>query len=86
MKSSHLATYWIEYIIRHKGASNLYNPARQLNVIEYYSIDVYVIIYGVLILTITTLRKINRLLWLEVSFNCIQIYYISSLGGELNRR
>jgi len=62
MKSSNLATYWIEYIIRHKGARNLCNPARHLNVIEYYSIDVYVIIYGVLILTITILRKINRLL------------------------
>ncbi|XP_037711766.1 UDP-glucuronosyltransferase [Drosophila subpulchrella] len=62
MKSSNLANYWIEYIIRHKGARNLCNPARQLNVIEYYAIDVYVIIYGVLILTITILRKINRLL------------------------
>ncbi|XP_017004666.2 UDP-glucuronosyltransferase [Drosophila takahashii] len=62
MKSSDLATYWIEYIIRHKGAKNLYNPARHLNFIEYYSIDVYVTIYGALILTITVLRKIDRLL------------------------
>ncbi|XP_017070038.2 UDP-glycosyltransferase UGT5 [Drosophila eugracilis] len=62
MKSSDLASYWIEYIIRHKGARNLYNPARHLNVIETYSIDIYCITYGLLILVIIMLRKINRLL------------------------
>ncbi|XP_017059363.2 UDP-glucuronosyltransferase [Drosophila ficusphila] len=62
LKSSDLATFWVEYIIRHKGAANLYNPARHLNFIEYYSIDIYVMTYGCLILTITILRKINKLM------------------------
>ncbi|EDV59182.1 UDP-glucuronosyltransferase [Drosophila erecta] len=62
MNSSDLATYWIEYIVRHKGAKNLYNPARQLNMIEYHCIDIYLIVYGFLILTIAILRKVNRLL------------------------
>lgn len=59
---SDLVTYWIEYIVRHKGAKNLHNPARQLNIIEYHSIDVYFIVYGLLILTIAILRKVNSLL------------------------
>ncbi|EDW87786.1 UDP-glucuronosyltransferase [Drosophila yakuba] len=62
MNSSDLATYWIEYIVRHKGAKNLYNPARQLNMIEYHSIDMYFMVYGFLMLTIAMLRKVNRLL------------------------
>ncbi|KAI8038091.1 UDP-glucuronosyltransferase 2B17 [Drosophila gunungcola] len=62
MKSSDLATYWIEYIIRHKGSKILYNPARHLSIIEYYSIDVYLTIYGGLVLTIIMIRKLNRLL------------------------
>ncbi|XP_016964630.1 UDP-glucuronosyltransferase [Drosophila biarmipes] len=62
MRSSTLSTYWIEYIIRHKGANHLYHPARHQNIVEYYSIDVHMIIYGTLILSIATLRKINRLL------------------------
>ncbi|XP_016970999.1 UDP-glucuronosyltransferase [Drosophila rhopaloa] len=62
LNSSDLAIYWIEYAIRHKSTNILYYPARHLNYIEYYSIDVYLIIYGGLISTIIMLRKINRLL------------------------
>ncbi|KAH8281925.1 hypothetical protein KR054_004172 [Drosophila jambulina] len=62
MNSSDLATFWLEYIIRHKGAKNLYYPSRELNWLEYQSFDVYVIIYGFLILIVLILQKINRLL------------------------
>ncbi|KAH8255360.1 hypothetical protein KR038_001620 [Drosophila bunnanda] len=62
MNSSDLATFWLEYIIRHNGARNLYSPSRQFNWIEYLFIDVYVTIYGGLILVIIILRKLNRLL------------------------
>ncbi|KAH8298085.1 hypothetical protein KR018_006511 [Drosophila ironensis] len=62
IKSSELATYWIQYIIRHRGAKHAHNPARQLSFIEYHSIDVYLAIYGGSVLAIITLRKLNRLL------------------------
>ncbi|KAH8412560.1 hypothetical protein KR009_003078 [Drosophila setifemur] len=61
-KSSDLATFWIEYIIRHGGANNLYSPARNLGFIEYHFIDVYVTIYGGLVVMIIILRKLYRLL------------------------
>ncbi|KAH8339426.1 hypothetical protein KR074_005355 [Drosophila pseudoananassae] len=60
--SSDLATYWIEYIIRHNGAHNLQNPAKHLSFVEYYSLDVYLFVYGGLILITFILRKLNRLL------------------------
>ncbi|XP_017019156.1 UDP-glycosyltransferase UGT5 [Drosophila kikkawai] len=62
MNSSDLATFWLEYIIRHDGARNLYSPSRQLTWIENLSIDVYVTIYGGLILIVIVLRKMNSLL------------------------
>ncbi|EDV33443.2 uncharacterized protein Dana_GF20787 [Drosophila ananassae] len=61
-KSSDLATYWIEYIIRHNGAHNLQNPARHLSFNEYYSLDIYLLVYGGLVLIIFIVRKLNRLL------------------------
>lgn len=34
------AIYWTEYVIRHKGAYHLQSPAKDLNFIQYYLIDV----------------------------------------------
>ena len=34
------ALYWTEYVLRHKGASHLKSPSRNLSVIQYYLIDV----------------------------------------------
>lgn len=38
------ALYWIEYVIRHKGAKHLNSNARNLNYFQYYAFDVYIII------------------------------------------
>lgn len=37
------AVYWVEYVIRHKGAHHLYSPSRNLNFFQYYSLDVVVV-------------------------------------------
>lgn len=42
------AKYWVEYVIRNKGAQYLQSPALKLNTIEYYNLDVY----GIMILSI----------------------------------
>lgn len=34
------AVYWTEYVLRHKGASHLKSPSRNLSVIQYYLVDV----------------------------------------------
>ncbi|CAO1440524.1 unnamed protein product [Diamesa serratosioi] len=34
------AIYWTEYVLRHKGAYHLQTPGRNLNLLQYYSIDV----------------------------------------------
>ncbi|EDW39888.1 GL14109 [Drosophila persimilis] len=59
MNASDVATFWLEYVIRHRGAKHLYSPARQLDFMQYYSLDVYAIVYGGLVLLIAVLRRIN---------------------------
>ena len=34
------AIYWIEYVIRHRGAKHMRYPAADLNFFQYYSLDV----------------------------------------------
>lgn len=40
MKALDTAIYWIEYVLRHKGADHIKNPARNLHWIVYYNIDI----------------------------------------------
>ncbi|XP_034668378.1 UDP-glucuronosyltransferase 1-1 [Drosophila subobscura] len=61
MNASDVATYWLEYVIRHGGAKHLYSPARQLNFIQYYSLDVYAVVFGGLLLLIGIFSRINQL-------------------------
>ncbi|XP_063828822.1 UDP-glucosyltransferase 2 [Ostrinia nubilalis] len=42
------AIYWTEYVIRHKGAYHLQSPAKDLNFIQYYLIDVTLFVIFVL--------------------------------------
>ncbi|CAG9861575.1 unnamed protein product [Phyllotreta striolata] len=38
------AVYWTEYVLRHQGAGHLRSPARHLGVVEYYLIDVALVV------------------------------------------
>lgn len=44
MSSMQTAVYWIEYVIRHKGAPHLRSAAAHLNWIQYHLLDVIVVI------------------------------------------
>lgn len=46
LSASNLTTYWLEYVIRHQGAQHLYSPARELNLWQYYLLDVRLLLYG----------------------------------------
>lgn len=40
MKPIDVATHWIEFVIKHRGAPHLRNPGLQLRWYKYYCIDV----------------------------------------------
>lgn len=39
------AVYWTEYVIRHKGAYHLQSPAKDLTFIQYYMLDVVLLLF-----------------------------------------
>jgi len=49
MKPADVATYWIEYVIRHNGAHHLRSAAEYLNVAQYFLLDVIACVLLVLI-------------------------------------
>ena len=58
------AVYWIEYVLRHQGAVHLRSAARDLNFIQYFSIDVIatlVLLFALgLALSVLILRALIR--------------------------
>ncbi|XP_075151216.1 UDP-glycosyltransferase family 307 member A1 [Haematobia irritans] len=59
MNSERTLIYWLEYVIRHKGAHYLRSSSLNMNVIEYYNIDTYTVI----ILTLIVITVVFK--WLE---------------------
>ncbi|CAJ0956534.1 unnamed protein product, partial [Ranitomeya imitator] len=53
-----LAVYWVEFVMRHKGAPHLRPAAHDLNWIQYHSLDVF----GFLLVVVATI--------LFISFKC----------------
>lgn len=56
------AVYWVEYILRHNGAYHLHSPAKDMNVLQYYLIDVISIIIICLMLFYYLVRYTLKLL------------------------
>ena len=57
------AVYWTEYVLRHKGARHLRSAARDLNFIQYHSLDVIGLIIAVLLIMAYINFIIIRALW-----------------------
>ncbi|KAL1489744.1 hypothetical protein ABEB36_013679 [Hypothenemus hampei] len=57
-----LAVYWIEYVLKYNGATHLQSPSRNMGVIEYYSIDVIVLLTVALLGLFYAMKKLLRLL------------------------
>uniref|UniRef100_A0A1Y9HAI0 Uncharacterized protein n=1 Tax=Anopheles farauti TaxID=69004 RepID=A0A1Y9HAI0_9DIPT len=51
-----MATFWIEYVLRHDGAKHLISAAQDLNFVEYNNLDVYTFIGTVIALVICLVR------------------------------
>jgi hypothetical protein len=58
------ALFWVEYVIRHKGADFMKTSSRYLNFVEYDNLDVYLVLIlipiTVILLGIIIVRKIFR--------------------------
>lgn len=52
------AVWWIEYVIRHKGARHLRSPALDLPFYQYYLLDVIAIIFFLSILSLYLVCKL----------------------------
>ncbi|XP_052756686.1 UDP-glucosyltransferase 2-like [Galleria mellonella] len=52
--------YWIEYVLRHKGAAHLRSPALDLSSAEYLLLDVVALSLAVALMTIFILHKLFR--------------------------
>lgn len=60
MKPIDTAIYWIEYVIRHKGADFMKNPALKISWVAYNMLDVYGFMLLMLFLIIYVLYKILK--------------------------
>lgn len=52
------ATYWIEYVVRHKGAEFIKSPAQQLNFFQYHLLDIYGFLLGITFVVYYILKSI----------------------------
>lgn len=55
------AVWWIEYVIRHKGADFIKTPALKLGFIQYHMLDVYLFSVVLLLVPFIVLSKILSL-------------------------
>lgn len=56
------AVFWVEYVIRHNGAYHMQSPGKHLNLLQYYSVDVFVFIGVVLLVVVKLLRIVYNVL------------------------
>jgi len=52
MSALNKAVYWLEYVIRHKGAHHLRSAAVELTWYQYYSLDIIAFIISIIVLLI----------------------------------
>ncbi|KAM3962043.1 UDP-glycosyltransferase family 50 member B3 [Aphomia sociella] len=72
------AIYWTEYVIRHKGAYHLQSPAKDLNFIQYYVLDVTLVLLLTLIIISALVTYAIRM-----GFNKLVSYVQSRRVNEL---
>uniref|UniRef100_A0A672Z1A8 UDP-glucuronosyltransferase n=1 Tax=Sphaeramia orbicularis TaxID=375764 RepID=A0A672Z1A8_9TELE len=57
------AMFWIEFVMRHKGASHLRTESYKMSMIQYHSIDVAVFLLAVVSLVLIIFISMIRFLW-----------------------
>ncbi|XP_044051123.1 UDP-glucuronosyltransferase 2B31-like [Siniperca chuatsi] len=60
------AMFWIEFVMRHKGAPHLRTDSYKMSKIQYYSIDVVAFLLAVILLVLTVFITAAKFLWRRV--------------------
>lgn len=60
------AKFWVEYVIRHKGAQFLRSPAIKLNSIQYHNLDVYGFLLAILYLVVFVIKRSVKWIYYKV--------------------
>uniref|UniRef100_A0A8C5E9L5 UDP-glucuronosyltransferase n=1 Tax=Gouania willdenowi TaxID=441366 RepID=A0A8C5E9L5_GOUWI len=63
MKPLDHAVFWIEFVMRHKGAAHLRTESYKMSMIQYYSIDVLLFLLTLVLFVITVSVYALKLLW-----------------------
>ena len=58
MNAQDSAVFWVEYVIRHRGAPHLHYPGADLNFFQFNSIDVILFLFAVFYVIIKVLKTI----------------------------
>ncbi|XP_062272770.1 UDP-glucuronosyltransferase 2A2-like [Scomber scombrus] len=66
MKPLDRAMFWIEFVMRHKGAPHLRTESYKMSFIQYHSIDVVVFLLAVILLVVTVFIAAVKFLWRRV--------------------
>lgn len=56
------AIYWTEYVLRHRGAAHMQSPAKDLNVFQYYLLDVLFVLFVSALCFYYTMKFVFKLL------------------------
>lgn len=70
IKTLDKAVYWVEYVIRHKGAHHLRTAAVELEWYQYYSLDVMVFLISLIMLFMSISYLITKRIMIAV-FNLL---------------
>ncbi|XP_054467016.1 UDP-glucuronosyltransferase 2A2-like [Anoplopoma fimbria] len=66
MKPLDRAMFWIEFVMRHKGAAHLRTESYKMSMIQYHSIDVVAFLLAVILLVLTVFVFAVKLFWRKV--------------------
>ncbi|XP_034027019.1 UDP-glucuronosyltransferase 2A2-like [Thalassophryne amazonica] len=66
MKPLDRAMFWIEFVMRHKGASHLRTESYKMSKIQYHSVDVMAFLLAVVLLVVIVVTLVLRFLWRNV--------------------
>ena len=78
------AVFWVEYVIRHRGAHQLRSAARDLNIFQYYCLDVISLIIVMLVTILYILFAILRKISAPVKNCCSKDFDNIPTGKKFN--
>uniref|UniRef100_A0A3B5R5A2 UDP-glucuronosyltransferase 2B31-like n=2 Tax=Xiphophorus maculatus TaxID=8083 RepID=A0A3B5R5A2_XIPMA len=66
MKPLDRAMFWIEFVMRHKGAAHLRTESYKMSMIQYHSVDVLAFLLAIILLLLTVFISVVKCLWRRV--------------------